>query len=304
MKHRKPLAGHEKTVQRLNTAMANRRVAHAYIFSGPEHCGKFALARCFSGALSDGRDSFEAFEGVFSGESYIMEPELVEKKGIVKQRSIDIEQVRDAQKAMAISALPNAYRTCVINDAHMLTLQAQNALLKMLEEPPKNSVIILVTHRTGSLLSTLISRCQTIAFSIPSLKEMKTAFQEIMESSLDFEAVWTLSLGRPGIFLQMVRDKTYCAKRQKWHEDIAAMASKNFRSRITFGESLSKNVSDAEEFLLLWEYLIRESVLNARDAKALLAAYRHIERIAATADILKTTNANARLMLENLMVAQ
>jgi len=296
--------GNTRIISRLRAITSKGKLSHAYLFSGPEHCGKFLLARYFAEALSEGKRSFDVSGTCSSVYVYIVEPECIEKKGVKKQRSIDIEHIRDLQKIMSMSPLPGAYRVCIINDAHMLTLQAQNALLKIVEEPPKRSIIMIVTHRSGSLLSTLISRCQNIIFSVPSFQEARSFLQYLSLSSADFASAWKLALGRPGLFVRMLQDESYRLKRLKSREIIESIFSASLRERLLIGEQLAQDGTYAEEFLLLWIYLMRDNGIKYwKNGISGIAQYQCIERISAAVEALKTTNANARLILENLLIS-
>lgn len=166
------ILGHKRQIDILQRAYTRNKLAHSYIFSGPSGVGKKLTAKAFAKALNcedtiEG-DITESSRFQSCGEcpscqsieegthlNYILvEPE----KGIIK-----IEQVRDVLKSLSYK-VDKGTRVVLIDDAHTLNTSAQNALLKTLEEPPQNTVLILVTSRTQDFLTTILSRCQRISF--------------------------------------------------------------------------------------------------------------------------------------------
>jgi DNA polymerase III subunit delta' len=159
------LIGHERLRGLLGRAVASQRLPPALLFSGPSGVGKKTLALAVGRALlcdgNDGNacDACPACDRAARG----LHPDviLVEPDGL----SIKIEQVRDAVREIAGRPFEGRARAFVFDEAHLLTEQAQNALLKSLEEPPGTSHVLLVTASPQALLPTIRSRCQTLRFS-------------------------------------------------------------------------------------------------------------------------------------------
>jgi len=157
--------GNKKTFDFLNKSLEKETVNHAYLFSGPEQVGKFTLAKMFGRAIILSLKQIEfvdAIDPTASLDLLVLEPEVEEKKGITKRKAIPTEKIRDVQQELSLYPYHGKKKVLVINDAHMLTTGAQNALLKTLEEPASTSMIILVTHEQGRLLPTIVSRCQKL----------------------------------------------------------------------------------------------------------------------------------------------
>jgi DNA polymerase III subunit delta' len=135
------LIGNEPALDRLRAALAGGRRAHAWLFSGPEGVGKCRAAMDFARALGT-------------------EPRLIEKAE--DRQVIQIEQVHEVVRELAMTSA--APRAVIFDDAHRMSEEAMNALLKTLEEPPARTTLVLVTHVPDRLLGTIRSRCQTILF--------------------------------------------------------------------------------------------------------------------------------------------
>ena len=161
------IKGQDRAILFLKGTLTSSRVAHAYIFFGPEGIGKklaalnFAKAlNCASNAFSEPCDnciSCKKIDNMNHPDIFLLEPE---KEGV----SLKIEKIRELIKNIALKAYEGKRKVYIINDAHLATQEAQNALLKTLEEPPSASVVILITDKIGSLYSTIRSRAQVVKF--------------------------------------------------------------------------------------------------------------------------------------------
>ena len=159
------ILGHERLRGLLSRAGAPHRLPPALLFSGPSGVGKKALALAVARALLCDRDDGDACDAcaTCARAARGLHPDsiFVEPDGL----SIKIEQVRDAVREIAGRPFEGRARAIVFDEAHLLTEQAQNALLKSLEEPPATSHVFLVTASPQALLPTIRSRCQMLRFS-------------------------------------------------------------------------------------------------------------------------------------------
>ncbi|RUM27930.1 MAG: DNA polymerase III subunit gamma/tau [Aquifex sp.] len=157
--------GQEAPVRILKNAIKNDRVAHAYLFAGPRGVGKTTIARILAKALNcnnpregepcgECENCREIDRGVF--------PDLIEMDA-ASNRGID--DVRALKEAVNYKPIKGKYKVYIIDEAHMLTKEAFNALLKTLEEPPPKTVFVLCTTEYDKILPTILSRCQRIIFS-------------------------------------------------------------------------------------------------------------------------------------------
>ncbi len=166
------IVGHEFQKQALWRAVCEGRVSHAYMFSGMEGIGKRLVATGFAKCLNClelGRRKGEEIHekcGCFSCKKIEkgVHPDvfLVEYEGV---RDIKVNQVREEiEERIFLRPFEGRYKVAVIDEAERMNVSAQNAFLKTLEEPPVDSVIVLVTSRPEFLLPTIHSRCQRIEF--------------------------------------------------------------------------------------------------------------------------------------------
>jgi len=179
------ILGHQRLRGLLSRAVGRRRLPPALLFSGPSGVGKKALALAVARALlcevddGDACDACAACGRAARG----LHPDaiLVEPDGA----SIKIEQVRDAVREIAGRPFEGRARAFVFDEAHLVTEQAQNALLKSLEEPPATSHVFLVTASPQALLPTIRSRCQMLRFSPLPQSLLETHLREAFGLSAD-----------------------------------------------------------------------------------------------------------------------
>jgi len=145
--------GHDKIKKQLKSDFEESKVSHAYLFSGTEGIGKKTLAVDFARLLLN----TEHLEACID---YKYIEKLPDKKEII------VEQVRNKiVNDVHIAPATGKYKVYIINDAHLLNVAAQNALLKTLEEPPQYVVIILITNNPKALLTTVLSRVKSLNFN-------------------------------------------------------------------------------------------------------------------------------------------
>lgn len=157
------IIGHERQKDFLRRTLANNRLAHAYLFEGPQGIGKRLTALALARAVF-------CLEGTGCGEcapcrkiDHNNHPDLqvVEPDG----KMIKIEQIRDLQKTLSFRPVESSRRVCLIDQADKMNSAAANSLLKTLEEPSAETLIILLSSRPEALLTTVLSRCQRLPFS-------------------------------------------------------------------------------------------------------------------------------------------
>ena len=170
------ILGHENIIKQLKNAISGDKVSHAYILNGEDGAGKNVLAKAFAKALlcekglPEGCNECHFCKQVESDNN----PDLVYVTH-EKPASIGVEDVRELLvEDIQIKPYNGRYKVYIIDEAEKLTVQAQNAILKTIEEPPAYSVILFLTNNSEIFLPTIISRC--ILFNLRPLRE-----SEIME---------------------------------------------------------------------------------------------------------------------------
>jgi len=177
------VVGQEHVTRTLQNAIKSGRVVHSYLFSGSRGIGKTTIARLLSKTLNCAERKEEESEpcnqcsncqSANLGNSLsIIEIDAASHTGVDNVRDKIIENVRFAPSG-------SKYKVFIIDEAHMLSGSAFNALLKTLEEPPAHAIFILATTELHKLPATILSRCQRFDFKKPSIKEIVGRLQNIL----------------------------------------------------------------------------------------------------------------------------
>lgn len=183
----KNIRGHDKPIQILKSYIKSGFLGGAYLFTGEEGIGKYLVARNFAKALNCLNNA--ADEDACDNCPTCMNIEKSQHPDVhflesSQQGSIKIESVREIKKEINFKSYSEVKKKVfMINDAHNLTAEASNALLKILEEPPDDSLFILISAKPALLLRTIVSRCKVIRFHPLRRAELESFLKE--EHSLE-----------------------------------------------------------------------------------------------------------------------
>ncbi|MBI5847562.1 MAG: DNA polymerase III subunit delta' [Nitrospirae bacterium] len=218
----KDIIGQKKAVSMLQGILKRDRLAGAYLFCGESGIGKKTTAVNFAKAVNclhaggssteeqvgflltpDPQSQVPAFDACEVCDSCLKinagtHPDVVTIAP--EERIIKIEEVRAIEETLSFRPFEGKKKTVIVDDADSMNLSAANAFLKTLEEPPEDSLIILVTSRPDRLPATIRSRCSKISFHTHSLTSCREILKEKMNGD-EADLTLRLSLGRPGLAL-------------------------------------------------------------------------------------------------------
>ena len=196
-----PLIGHDASEARFLAARQSGRLHHGWIFQGPSGIGKSIVARRIAGLML-GADALDA-----AADNKVMQlilsgghPDLkwvergLNEKGKPRQ-DITVDQIRELNQFFSLRPAMSGWRVGVVDALDEMNVSGMNALLKTLEEPPNNALLILISHGTQPLLPTIRSRCQVLRFYPLSEADTKAV---LPQSEGDASLAADLAQGRPG----------------------------------------------------------------------------------------------------------
>lgn len=176
------VVGQEHVTKTLQNALLQNKFSHAYLFSGPRGTGKTSAAKIFAKAVNceqapvaEPCNECPACKGITNGSiSDVIEIDAASNNGV--------DEIRDIRDKVKYAPAAVKYKVYIIDEVHMLSIGAFNALLKTLEEPPKHVIFILATTEPHKIPLTIISRCQRFDFRRISISSIVGRMSEIVES--------------------------------------------------------------------------------------------------------------------------
>ena len=190
------VSGQKAAIDVITNSIAKNRVGHAYLFSGSRGCGKTSVARIFAKALNClNRENFEPCgkckncEAITNGENL----DVIEIDGASNN---GVDEVRELKVNVTLAPFNSKYKIYIIDEVHMLSIAAFNALLKTLEEPPEHVIFILATTEPLKVPVTIRSRCQHIPFHSITPEDIFSRLEFVCKSeniNFEAEALWEIS---------------------------------------------------------------------------------------------------------------
>jgi DNA polymerase-3 subunit delta' len=196
--------GHEKAKRMVRRSLSGGRVPHAYIFKGPDGVGRKLFARglaaalnCRAGGIATACEECASCRKYISGnhpDFLVVSPE---------RNGISIGRIRELGRELTYPPYESDLRVVVLEDVHLMRREAANSLLKTLEEPPENNLLILTAESSREILPTLISRCQVVPFFALSEDEILSLFEHLGIDGRNSSLYARFSEGSPGKALML-----------------------------------------------------------------------------------------------------
>jgi len=247
------IIGHQRPLEILRLALGNGRLHHAYLFVGPDGSGKRTVALALAKAIhcretkNDFCDRCPDCARIQAGNH----PDVRLVQTIEDKKEISIKQVREIEKELNFRSFSGQRKIAIIDPATLLNTSSQNALLKTLEEPPQNSMIVLIAPNAGALLPTLRSRCLRISFGPLARDEVARYLMSKEGMNQDDASLRAaLSMGSLGAAIKLDKDELL-EKRRSWAALLLSLSAGDYRGAIAAAEAIA---SDKEECLGFLEW--------------------------------------------------
>ena len=311
----KRIVGHKQITNLLDGQIKQKKVSHGYLFLGPAHVGKFTTAKNFAKellCLSKIKPDEETCLSCFSFEKFNHSDfKIVSSE---ENGSISIGSIREITRSISLYPQLSKRKVVIFEEASLMTLEAQNAFLKTLEEPPPYATFILVSQKEN-LLPTILSRATVVNFQPVLEKEIKKELIKRGKKDEDAILLSRLCLGQIG---RVLEDDSLLKKWAKTLALIEKLADSAFLEKLNYLKEAEDTFS---EDLFLWLSIFKDLFIYQKNPSLIshlpkeykenirktASQFKKPQIIAIIKEIQKTqnlltTSVNKKLLFENLMI--
>jgi DNA polymerase-3 subunit delta' len=322
-----PVVGHKWAVELLQSSLTAGRQPHAMLFTGPPRVGKRTLALALAAAINctagGAKPCGQCRSCQLIARGVHPDVRVVQADGGESSREgvLKIDQIRELQRAAALAPIESPFRVFVLREIERANLPAANALLKTLEEPPAQVVLLLTSARPHALLPTIVSRCQVLALRpLPLAKIAHALVDRWGASPEDAELLSRLSEGHIGWAVERLKDSAARDERARRLADAQHLPRQGRLQRLTYAEALTRSPASIHPTLMLWMSWWRDLLLIQQGCGRFVSnadRLPELEQQALSLDPAQVRqfvtrlhkapnqlnqNANARLLLETLLL--
>lgn len=285
------IIGHETIREQLTRIAKMLQAPQSFLLAGPQHVGKSLVAEWFARELMG-----VSGETVDPIDLLRVRPEVVETTKQYREKAIPVDTIRELKHFLSRSPSVGKRRVVIIDKAEKLSTEAANALLKILEEPPEASILILVTSEPEHLPATILSRLFLVSFRPLSSEVLRRAFPEAHDLPQFF-----FDLGLPGVIVETLEASDTFQTKKEWLRSLFQISKLSLQTRIHLAESLAKHESTAKDLLEIWSLGL---MFQARERVATEAGGRYalVAEVLMTLRQLVQGEGALRSMLERLLL--
>ncbi len=265
--HIPAVIGHQWAIELLQKQQHTGHPPHALLITGPAHVGKSTVGRFIAQSLTCQNENkpcgqCTSCRKIYSGNH----PDI---RFFDDDEPIKIDQVRDIQRSLSLSPVESNYRVTLLCNFERATTAAANALLKTLEEPASNVILILTAIEASRLLPTINSRCQLLNLrTVPQqllLDALQTEWHAAPEQA---ELLTRLSGGRPGWAIRALSDDVFLAERQQRLQEMVNLLYMSRAKRLAYTQNFGRDPAQLKIVLALWLTLWRDLLLLKSGSQA------------------------------------
>jgi DNA polymerase-3 subunit delta' len=288
------ILGHEKIISILEGLLKKNHIPHSFLFYGPDGVGKKTVAVEFARGILCKDRKFGGCKNCnvckewnilnFLRDFLIVSPN--------ENGSITIEDARKIGNFLSLTPAISDFKVVLIDEADRLTEEAQNSLLKTLEEPLERRIIIIVTSKPGKLYPTILSRLIHIRFSLVPEKYFKEIPQDLK---------YFIS-GRPALALRYINDSEFSKKINVILKYAKEIIREDTASKILFAQNISNDPEALNICINYWINFFHKVLYEAPEIKLKIFAAKNLKSILNSYFLLEDTNVQKRLVIENMLI--
>jgi len=274
--------GHDNVIDFFTKVLANERIGHAYLLSGQKHLGKFTFAMELAQAvncLNSDRPCKTCLQ--CTRISKRLHPDVRVLGGdqemlISDNRHITIDEVRTVQVESSRKPFEGKSKVFILDNVESMTMEAGNALLKTLEEPPSQVLYILISTDISRVLETIISRCTVFEFAPVETKKIVDYFNQNLKQkpSIDLQYIAKISRGKIGWAMKAIEEPNVLSTRESNLEALQSLITENVTTRLDYVEEIlsdrTRSLKLAIEQIELWYELWRDVLVLVYNLPELL----------------------------------
>jgi len=298
------IIGNKKQRNFLLNISQKENIPHAFLFAGEDQIGKKKIAFDFAKSIFCSCNNCKICKDFEKG---ILADFLLIKE---EEGKIKIEKTREIKEFLRLKTHSARKKIVIIDDAHLLGIDSQNSILKTLEEPSNDSILILITNYSEKIIGTIKSRVQRMDFFPCSRVEIQDFLIAKGVEKKEAEEIAIFSSGKPGKAIDFFENKD---KKELFLETISKIKKIHklgFEEKFEYASILHKEPKIANESLNIFERFFRRVMLLKLFNKeeegfedcSLMDIKKILEKIQETKYYLKNTNTNKKLLLENLLI--
>lgn len=283
------MIGHEWAIDLLAEHVAHGRERHAYLITGPQGVGRKTLAIRFAQSLncpkppSPGQPCLKCSTCRRIGA--LQHPDLSLVQAEHEGEVLRIDQVRELQHRLSLAPYEARYRVALILRVEEANTNTANAMLKTLEEPPPQVVVILTAKSVESLLPTIVSRCEVLRLRPLSIEETSTGLQTLRGvPKEEADRLAHISGGRPGYALRLFDEPRLFEQRHSWLETLLRLLASSRAERFAFARVSVDNIDELRSELQVWLTFWRDVLISAAGITSALTNLDYSTSIAQLAE--------------------
>lgn len=308
------IIGHQKIWQFLKKSAEAGKLPHAYLFSGQEKLGKKTLAVEFAKWLLNEDIQRRQHPDFIFVEPIKKHPET-ERSSVrgspvlssaLMRGQIQISQIKELIRKLSLRPSLAPIKIAIIDQAHSMNTESQSCLLKTLEEPKGNALLILITEYPEALLPTILSRVQEIKFSPAKIGELEDYLKKAGINEKETAEIIKLCQLKPGEMIDLASNPQKLAAQRKAKEELIKISESDLASRFKYAKDLAEDKNNLKEVLELWLKHFRNVFILTANNQISKYSFDKLKKILNTIQrtifLISKTNANPRLVLEILML--